>query len=339
MKKSTGNLVLTLCLTPFLMQCVAAEKEVKGLDLRMRTVNTRLVNMEKDIDGIKSKSVNQAEMGETLDRLNTQMLQVKGQLDESTRSSRSLQEENKKLKENVTLKLEEISSKLEDMNITIAHLGDQLKQANIEINEIKQARVKEASERALAAQKAAEEAKEKAARAAAPPASEEKKKKEIEPDQTKKKIEKEKTETKKDMKPPVTQEKSAESAAEEASGQKLYKEGISQFNAKEFKKAYNTFTEYIEKYPNGEMVANARFWRGDSLFSQKEFELAILEYQNVIADFSSHPKAPAALLKQGLAFEKLKEPDTAKIVYSKLLEEYPKSEQAKTAQKQLKSLK
>lgn len=334
MKKSTGNLILTLCFAPFLMQCIAAEKEVKGLDLRMRTVNTRLVNMERNIEGMKSKSFNQAEMGETLDRLNAQMFQVKGQLDESTNSSRSLQEENKKLKENMTVKLEEISSKLEDMSITIAHLGDRIEKATADIAEIKQARVKEAADRAISAQKAAEEARKKVARATTPPKNQ---KKEIEPDQAKKKVAKKKTETKK-IEKPAPKKKSTKTTTEDL-GQKLYETGISQFNAKKFKEAYNTFTEYIEKYPKGEMLVNARFWRGDCLYSQKEYELAILEYQNVIADFSSHRKAPAALLKQGLAFEKLKEPDTAKIVYNKLLEEYPKSEQAKTAKKQMEALK
>jgi tol-pal system protein YbgF len=86
------------------------------------------------------------------------------------------------------------------------------------------------------------------------------------------------------------------------------------------------------------MAANARFWLGDSLYNQNEFELAILEYQKVIADFPSSPKAPAALLKQGLSFEKLNEKATAGIVYNKLLNEYSGSEQATTARQRLDSL-
>ena len=69
------------------------------------------------------------------------------------------------------------------------------------------------------------------------------------------------------------------------------------------------------------MAPNARFWLGDCYYSQQEFELSILEYQKVIADYPNHAKAPAALLKQGLAFEKLKDNETAKIVYKKVLDE------------------
>ena len=59
----------------------------------------------------------------------------------------------------------------------------------------------------------------------------------------------------------------------------------------------------------------------------------------MIADYPKSNKAPAALFKQGQAFEKLSEKDTAKIVYNKLLADYPKSEQVEMAQKRLKALK
>ena len=87
------------------------------------------------------------------------------------------------------------------------------------------------------------------------------------------------------------------------------------------------------------MVANAQFWMGECLFKQNEFELAILDYQKVIVDYPRHTKAPAALLKQGMAFEKLKDAETAKIVYQKILDSYPKSDQANPAQKRLESIK
>ncbi len=67
--------------------------------------------------------------------------------------------------------------------------------------------------------------------------------------------------------------------------------------------------------------------------------LAILEYQKVIADFPKNGKTPAALLKQGLAFEKLKDQETAKLVYLKLQADYKESEEAGAAGKRLEALK
>lgn len=122
-------------------------------------------------------------------------------------------------------------------------------------------------------------------------------------------------------------------------GKDIYEKGVSLFKAKKYKDAYNAFSTYLTKHPKGDMAANARFWLGDCLYQQKEYELSILEYQKVIADYANSPKAPAALLKQAMAFEALKEPDTARIVYQKVLEDYPKSDQAATAEKKLKAIK
>lgn len=341
MKKTTvGNIVLSICLTPFLMQCVAAEKDVRGLDLRTRNINTQLADLERDVAALKNKSVNQAEMGEMIDRLNTEMLQMQGQLDENTHQFRRFQEESAIGREELSQKVDEVDNNLENIQITLAQLADQLNQttaqlsqATEELAEIKQARIREATERALAAKRAAEEAKRQATKP------QKNGPKEIVPEQTKKKVTQPQVAKLQDNEKPAPPAKPASEPSSEKSGDELYDKGLALFKAKKYKEAYHSFSEFIEQNPDGAMAANARFWRGDSLYNQGEYELAILEYQNVIADFSSHPKAPAALLKQGLAFEKLKEPDTAKIVYTKLLEEYPKSEQASAAKERLAAIK
>ena len=119
----------------------------------------------------------------------------------------------------------------------------------------------------------------------------------------------------------------------------LYTQSLSLYKDKKIDQAYDGFADYLSRNPNGKMVANARFWMGECLFKQNEFELAILDYQKVIVDHPRHSKAPAALLKQGMAFEKLKDGETAKIVYQKILDTYPESDQATPARKRLESLK
>jgi TolA-binding protein len=67
--------------------------------------------------------------------------------------------------------------------------------------------------------------------------------------------------------------------------------------------------------------------------------LAILEFQKVIVEFPQHSKTPEALYKQGLSFEKLGDSETARIVYNKLLDNYPKSDQVQSSQKRLNAMK
>jgi TolA-binding protein len=74
---------------------------------------------------------------------------------------------------------------------------------------------------------------------------------------------------------------------------------------------------------------------GECLFEQKEYDKAIMQYQNIISQHAEHAKSPAAMLKQGMAFEKLSDKDTAKVIYKKLLKKHGSSPEATTAQERI----
>jgi len=114
-----------------------------------------------------------------------------------------------------------------------------------------------------------------------------------------------------------------------------YEQGVALYKQKDFKEAKRSFQAYIDKNPNGDKLDSAYFWLGECEFGMGRYEEAILEYQKVISKFSKSNKAPAALLKQAMSFEKLGDKQSAKILYEKLLKQYPKSEQAPAAQKEL----
>lgn len=328
MKKTILNLLLILCIFPFLVQCIATKDDIKRVAFRIRTLDNRLGQVEQEVnelktiasnsarkDSVKEVQKQQARTGDTLDRLRTDLLQIKGQLDVSSHRFTKIQKKSKTLQSKLTTELEHITAKTD-------LIADQLDKTSVEIKKIKIAKAKEAkerarkaAERARQAAKAAEEAKARAARPSGP--------RKIEPAGMKKKW--------------VKGEKSTSTAttARKTPSGALYDKAYSAFKAKQYKEAHGLFTKYAAEYPNGQMLPNVRFWMGDCLFNQNEYELAILEYQKVIADFPNHAKAPAGLMKQGLSFEKLKDHETSKIVFKKLLKEYPKSEQAITARKWL----
>ncbi|WP_153303847.1 tetratricopeptide repeat protein, partial [Thermosulfurimonas dismutans] len=77
---------------------------------------------------------------------------------------------------------------------------------------------------------------------------------------------------------------------------------------------------------------------GETYYAERRYEEAILEYQKVIDRFPQSYKVPAALLKQGLSFLRLGDTEAARILFKKIVKDYPKSEQATTARKYLKRL-
>ncbi|SHJ49294.1 tol-pal system protein YbgF [Malonomonas rubra DSM 5091] len=98
----------------------------------------------------------------------------------------------------------------------------------------------------------------------------------------------------------------------------------------EGRKLLKTFTD---KYPQHDLYVNALYWTGEALYGEKKYELAILQLQDVISKHASHPKAPAAMLKQGLAFNALGDGQNARTTMQKVIEEYPDSPQADSAKK------
>lgn len=351
MKTVNLRLVTLLCCLPLLLCHCASTQDVQNLNMRLRTLDNKLVEMEKDVVLVQNTagtSVDrvqrqQAGLGDSVDSLQTELLQVKGQLDESRHRSRNLQEANTEL-------LAEIDRRMLGLTATVADLSERLARLESDVSGIRAARTREATARAEAAAREAKRAREKAKKKMEQARSTRSIKStrstrstgdqihEIVPAKAKIKGRRVATSTVARTSEPVRVHKTAKIEKASGPGKEIYDEALSLFKAKKYQKSYDLFSTYIEKYPSGKLTVNARFWAADCLFKQKEYALSILEYQNVIADHPRHAKAPAALLKQGLAFEALEDNDTAKIVYKKILSDYSTSDQAATARKKLDKL-
>ena len=331
-KKPLINLALTLCLSPLLMHCVAAEKEVNSLDIRLRTMDTKMTDMGHTVSALRNKSSGLAEMGQQVDQINTRMLKIEGQLDETTHQRMKKEDEHSSFKATMNEQIAQLQNIVTEMGTQLTEMNGQLSAYADNIKKIQQERATEAEERAKEAAlasaeavRAAEEAQTKAQTAAEP--------RTIEPVKVKKKPSTLEISTEK----PAVKDVAKPKASTVMTGD--YDKGLAAFKAKKYKDAYNALSDFLEKHPKAVKAKEARFILGECLYHQKEYELSILEYQRVIADFPQSKKAIAALLQQGYAFEKLDEKETAKIVYNKLLSDYPKSSQVNEAKKRLKSLK
>jgi len=107
------------------------------------------------------------------------------------------------------------------------------------------------------------------------------------------------------------------------------------FNAGDYSNATDLLTQYLQN-PSGKLAEDAYFLRGESLFRQKIYKKAILDYANFPDKFNKSPLYPKALLKIGLAYEALSMKDEAKAFFQDLIEKFPKSHEAKEAKKHLK---
>lgn len=128
-------------------------------------------------------------------------------------------------------------------------------------------------------------------------------------------------------------------AVDVAKADLLYQKGLEAFKAGDMPAARTQLTAFIDQQPQHELISNARYWIGETFYSEKNYEQAILEFQEVIKQFPKKEKAPSAMLKQALAFKALKDVKSSRYVLGRLVQEYPKSDEAKKARVLLKELK
>jgi tol-pal system protein YbgF len=340
-KKLLLHSTLVLFLLFLLPGCVTDQK-FNNLLFNVRNQDNRLVNLENKLEQISSGGTSatqtmqkqQASISDEIGRLSTEILQLKGQLDESRHLSRSLQEDNRRLQQELDNKLLNLEAINQNNTVKIAEL-------DTNITEIKTTIANEAEQRAQKALKAAQEAQSKAASAAQQAASAAaadataNHTKEISPRVHK--IKKDGSSATADSTPPVAKT-STGPTTDKSSAEKLYDMALGQYRSEDYKGAITSFTTFLDRHKDDKLLPNARFWLGSSLLKNGDYSGAVLEFQNIVADYPGHPKAPEALLQQAKAFEHFGDKMVQKKLYKDVLTYYPDSEQAEKAKKLLDKL-
>ncbi|WP_161629841.1 tetratricopeptide repeat protein [Desulfogranum japonicum] len=359
------HLALAGCSLVLLTQC-ATQDEVRELRYQLRAVNQKL-------EDVKSNTVNkmqqrQASSVNKLEQIESETLRLKSLIEESAHQSSQMREQAKEdianLQTTISAMTQESQAKLEELNQKLALFENQLAGVSSSYERLQRARVEEAERRAreaaerAAAQRAEQAAREKKRQAAAISASTA-----VRPEVKKRKIgdasvvdgasqpKSAETETvvpDREERTPVVSSIPPEKPSSQPSNEVTtvpadspssdLAKAISLYNAQKYQEAYRSLEDIVASDVQGHKLAETLFYMGECLFSQGEYDLAILDYQKVISNHSKDSLAPKALLKQGMSFEKLTDIETAKIIYSKLLNDYSNSQEAATAKQKLDTL-
>lgn len=117
-----------------------------------------------------------------------------------------------------------------------------------------------------------------------------------------------------------------------ANGMKKYKEG-------EYSGAAALFSRYVKNFPTGKSIQNARYFWADALFEAKDYQNAILKFEEYKEKHPKSDRVSEALYKQGLSFLKLGKKSDAKLFFTELVSSHGSSSSAKKAKSELDKLK
>lgn len=111
------------------------------------------------------------------------------------------------------------------------------------------------------------------------------------------------------------------------------------FGRNRFAEARAAFQQVFDAEPSGELADNALYWIGETYFAAADYPNAMKYYERVTKEYGETNKAPDALFKTGLAFEKSGDLAMARRAFDECIRRYPYSTPASSAKLELKRIK
>jgi tol-pal system protein YbgF len=103
----------------------------------------------------------------------------------------------------------------------------------------------------------------------------------------------------------------------------------------QYSKAGDGFTDFLADYPDSDLRDNAQYWLAESRYVNKDFAMALAQFQNVINQYPASRKIPDAWLKIGYCQYELEQWPTARTALTTVTSQYPDSTAAKLAAERL----
>lgn len=90
-----------------------------------------------------------------------------------------------------------------------------------------------------------------------------------------------------------------------------YRQALVLYQTKKYPESILAFSAFLEKYPDHPLAGSAQFYVGDSYLKQKEFKLALQEFNHVLVSYDRSRHVPETLKQMALAEDALQQTDEA----------------------------
>lgn len=118
----------------------------------------------------------------------------------------------------------------------------------------------------------------------------------------------------------------------------LFAQATADYQRGRYDLAQQGFEDYAEKFPRTDLSDDALYWAGECWSAQKKPREAIATFDKLFRSYPQSDKAPAAHLKKGIAHLELGEKAQAMVELNFVVNQFPGSDEAKSARQRLKSL-
>lgn len=95
------------------------------------------------------------------------------------------------------------------------------------------------------------------------------------------------------------------------------------------------FEQIVTHHPNSDLADNAQYWLAETMYINRDFDLATAAFQRIISDYPDSSKVPDALLKIAFIQFEINRVNAGKKQLKELIQNHPQSSAAKLAQQRL----
>ena len=113
----------------------------------------------------------------------------------------------------------------------------------------------------------------------------------------------------------------------------LYDRVMQEFKHRDYEAALAGFRLFLELHGQTSLAANAQYLVGECQYRMGRDKEALKAFNHVVSYYPLSPKLAASTLKIGQTYTKLKDYEKARMMYERVVEEYPESPEAELARK------
>ena len=119
------------------------------------------------------------------------------------------------------------------------------------------------------------------------------------------------------------------------SSRHLYDRVMEEYKHKDYAAALAGFRFFLELHGQSSLAANAQYLVGECQYRLGRYKEALKSFYQVVSYYPLSPKLAASTLKIGQTYTRLKDQEKARMMYERVVDQYPESAEAETARKVL----
>jgi tol-pal system protein YbgF len=121
------------------------------------------------------------------------------------------------------------------------------------------------------------------------------------------------------------------------SSRHLYDRVMEEFKHRDYEAALAGFRFFLELHGHSSLAANAQYWVGECQYRLGRYKEALKTFYHIVSYYPLSPKLAASTLKIGQTYTRLKDHEKARMMYERVVDQYPESAEAELARKALDS--